>query len=324
MPKKIIFHDNTLSERGTSTALYDYAYWAREYLDLDPIISFDLNYSATQESIDKFSKEFPVMGYTEFNQLQEIVDRESPDYFYAIKYGVKDHVLVNGTKNLIHSVFNFDPAHQHGDVYAVVSQWQSYRSQGHLPFVPHMLNVQDTEEDLRQELGISENDVVVGRYGAYDTFDLDFAVDAVKEILEKRSDIWFLFLNTEKKIEHPRCIYIEKTVDIDRKTKFVNTCDAMLHARSYGETFGLSVLEFAAKNKQIISYDNLELQTVHPLGGRNHFLFLKDRCFKFTDKNSLGYILKYLTKKNPFDTIYLREEFSPNNVMQIFQKVFLN
>lgn len=324
MSRKIIFHDNTLSERGTSTALFDYAYWGREFLDLDPIIAFDLNYPINQPSIDKFAKEFPVIGYNSFDQLQEVVDRESPELFYAIKYGTKDHVVINGAKNLVHSVFNFDPAHKHGDVYAVVSEWQSYRSQGHLPFVPHMLTLSSTEEDLRNELNIPKNDLVVGRHGAYDTFDLDFAVDAIQQVLDIRSDIWFVFLNTEKKINHPRCIYLDKTLDLDRKTKFINTCDAMLHARSYGETFGLSVLEFAAQGKQIISYDDFHLQMQHPLGGRNHFMFLKDQCFKFKSKNELGYILMYLTKKNPFDTYYLRDEFSSKKVMEIFQKVFLS
>jgi hypothetical protein len=324
MSRKIIFHDNTLSERGTSTAVYDYACWGRKLLDLDPIITFDLSYPANQDSIDKFSKEFSVVGYNTVDQLQDLVDKEQPEFFYAIKYGVKDHVAVNGTKNLIHSVFNFDPMHNHGDVYAVVSEWQSYRSQGHFPYVPHMLDLKDTDQDLREELGIPKNDLVVGRHGAYDTFDLDFAVETVKEVLEKRSDTWFVFLNTEKKIEHPRCIYLERTLDLERKTKFINTCDAMLHARSYGETFGLSVLEFAAKGKQIISYDDLPLQIQHPLGGRNHFLFLKDQCFKFKNKNDLGYILMHLTRKNPFDTDYLNDEFAPEKVMTIFQRVFLS
>jgi hypothetical protein len=187
-----------------------------------------------------------------------------------------------------------------------------------------MLNLPDTSEDLRTELGIPKNALVVGRHGGYDTFDLEFAVNTVKKVLEKRPDIWFVFLNTEKKIEHPRCIYLDRIIDSNRKFKFINTCDAMLHARSYGETFGLSVLEFAALGKQIISYDNEELQNNHPLGGRNHFLFLKDNCFKYSTADQLGYTLSYLTRKNPFDTKYLLTEFSPQNVMTKFQKVFLS
>jgi hypothetical protein len=136
--------------------------------------------------------------------------------------------------------------------------------------------------------------------------------------------MWFLFLNTEKKIDHPRCIYLDKTIDQVEKFKFINTCDAMLHARDYGETFGLAVLEFAAANKQIITYDNEELQTSHPLGGRNHLLFLGDNCFKYKNYNELGYILMHLNRRNPFDTTYLRDNFSPKSVMKIFKEVFLS
>jgi len=323
MSKKIIFHDNSLSERGTSTAIYDYAFWGREYLGLDPIICFDLNYPSVPDVVDKFNKEFPVVGYTSVNQLQDVVDKKQPDYFYAIKYGVIDNVLVSGPKNLIHSVFNVDLAHVHGDRYAVVSEWQSLQSNGNLPFVPHMLNFVNTAEDLRAELGIPKNALVVGRHGAYDTFDLEFAVDTVKKVLEKRSDVWFVFLNTEKKIDHPRCIYLDRIVNSERKFKFINTCDAMLHARSYGETFGLSVLEFAAMNKQIISYDDEYIQTTHPLGGRNHFLFLKNNCFKYSSEQQLGYLLMHLTRKNPFDTLYLKDQFSPRSVMSTFENIFL-
>ena len=322
--KKIVFHDNSLTERGTSNAVYDYAYWCREYFDLDPVICYDLKYQNNPDTVIRFSKEFNTVGYTDFLEVQKIVDTIQSDYFYAIKYGEQDNIVVNGAKNLIHSVFNVNPVHAHGDVYAVVSEWQTYKSNGHLPYVPHMLTPCDVVSDLRQELGIPKSATVVGRYGAYDTFDLDFVIRSIEKALARRPDLWFIFLNTEKKINHERCIYLDKTVDTKRKFEFINTCDAMLHGRSYGETFGLSVLEFAAMNKQIISYDNFELQTSHPLGGRNHFLFLNDQCFKFTSENDLGYLLMYLTKKNPFDTAFLKDKFSPKKVMDIFNRVFLN
>jgi hypothetical protein len=177
---------------------------------------------------------------------------------------------------------------------------------------------------MRSKLGIPPNALVVGRHGGYDTFNIPFVVETVKKVLNKRNDIWFVFLNTEKTIDHERCIYLDTITDIDEKVKYINSCDAMLHARDYGETFGLAVLEFAALNKQIISYDNRDLQLNHPLGGRNHFLYLKDNCFKYASEQQLGYLLMHLTRKNPFDTRYLLEEFSPESVMKRFEKVFLN
>ena len=39
------------------------------------------------------------------------------------------------------------------------------------------------------------------------------------------------------------------------KVEFINTCDAMLHARYIGESFGLSCAEFSVRNKPIITYE---------------------------------------------------------------------
>jgi hypothetical protein len=99
------------------------------------------------------------------------------------------------------------------------------------------------------------------------------------------------------------------------KTKFINTCDAMLHARMQGESFGLSVLEFACKNKHIITYgDSRE---------RSHLSYLDKNCSIYREENDLFQILKAITKDNPHNTSYLNEVFSPSNVMDKFKNIFL-
>jgi hypothetical protein len=118
-------------------------------------------------------------------------------------------------------------------------------------------------------------------------------------------------------------LYFEPIIDLHYKVQFINTCDAFLHARNYGETFGLSVLEFASKNKQIITYDNFEFQNNHPLGGRNHFLYLKGNYFSYSDKNDLDNILLNINRNNPFDTDYLNKEFSSESVIEKFNEVFI-
>ena len=96
-----------------------------------------------------------------------------------------------------------------------------------------------------------------------------------------------LFLNTYKFITHPRVIYLDSTSDMYFKTKFINTCDAMLHARMQGESFGLSVLEFACKNKHIITYgDSRE---------RSHLSYLDKNCSIYREENDLFQILKTIT-----------------------------
>jgi hypothetical protein len=317
---KILFHENQLTERGTSVAMFDYAYYARELLNIEPIITYRIENSKT-EAIQKFRDNFEVFSYEHFNDLETYILKNSIDFFYAIKYGYRDEILSSNTKNLIHSVFCKHKEYVHGERYAVVSEWQSLFN--NIPYVPHILKLHETEETLRDYLNIPKTALVIGRHGGYETFNINFAIDSIKDILEKRSDIWFLFLNTEKKIDHERVIYLDSTVKLKEKTKFINTCDAMIHARDYGETFGLSVLEFAAKDKPIISYDNYELQSKHQLGGRNHFLELQDHCYKYSHKGDLDNIFLNIQRNTSFNTSYLLDKFSPKSVMKLFEERFL-
>lgn len=319
----IIFHSNILSERGACVSLYDYAFYTREYLNLNPIIVYNLRSNNLENSVQHFKKEFEVIGYQSFSEIQTLVDKRNIEYFYAIKYGNYDEIIVENSKNLIHSVFCRDINQIHGDKYVFVSEWMSSQVNYQIPFVPHMINLPIHDQNYRKQFNIPKNAVVIGRYGGKETFNIPFVNEAILKILQKRKDIWFLFLNTEIEINHERCLYLGTIINLEKKVKFINTCDSMLHARDYGETFGLSVLEFASKNKQIISYDNEELQNSHPLGGRNHFLFLKNNCFKYKNKDDLYEILLNITRDNPFNTLYLNDEFSPLNVIKQFNNKFL-
>ena len=319
-----MFHENQLGERGTTVAIYDYAFYAKKFLGIDPVIVYNSTNVNNSDSIEKFKKEFNLVSYEKFDELDKFIERNKIPYFYAIKFGYNDGILASSSTNLIHSVFSKDVNDIHGDRYAVVSEWQSLASNNAIPYVPHMLNLFDTEEDLREELSIPKNAIVIGRHGGYDTFNIEFVPETILDVLNKRDDVWFLFLNTEKKVQHERCIHLDKTVDSKRKTMFINTCDAMIHARDYGETFGLSVLEFAARNKAIITYDDVEYQSNHPLGGRNHFLFLQDQCYKYSSKEQLNEVFLNIEKENKFDTTFLAEKFSPINVMKLFKERFLS
>lgn len=312
----ILFHDNQLNERGTSVGLYDYAYYAREFLNLDSIVVFDRKGDSNQGVILKFQKEFITIPYHDFSEVQGLAKRYGARYFFAEKSGEIDHIVVSGVKNLIHSVFNFHPAHKHGDVYAVISEWMSFVSGYQFPYVPYMLNLPTHEDNLRMELGIPEKAVVVGRYGGFDTFDLGFVPDVIRRSLEQRSDLWFVFMNTPRAIDHPRCIYLDLNIDLAYKVAFINTCDAMLHARFRGESFGLAVLEFAAFNKHIITFDNY-------CGERNHHLLLRNNVSVYLTPNELESILEGLTRVNPFYTGFLRKAFSPEAVMAKFEQVYL-
>jgi hypothetical protein len=314
---KILFHDNQLGERGTSVALYDYAYFCREYFNIEPIISYN-KFAEHNNKLaeEKFKKEFEVIGYENFSEVDRLIDSVGIEYFYCIKSGFIDEIQVSNAKNLIHSVYNCDPSQIHGHKYATVSKWQSSVFDNVLPYVPHMINLPTVEENLREDLGIPSTAIVFGRHGGYDTFDVPFINKSIIEALENRDDFWFILMNTPREINHPRCIYLDINVDLIYKSSFINTCDFMIHGGFRGETFGISVLEFATRNKQIIAFDNY-------VGGRNHHLYLNGNYHLYSNEENLKHIFDNAQKKSPFDTLYLKDEFSSNNVMEKFKEVFL-
>lgn len=315
---KILFHDNQLGERGTSVALYDYAYYSREYCNIEPIIVYNENAEHNNKLAEqKFKSEFEVIGYKNFSEVSSIVDKTGAEYFYAIKSGFIDDIQVPNAKNLIHAVYSCDPSQSHGYRYATVSEWQSSLHGNVLPHVPHMINLPDTGTDLRKELGIPKDHIVFGRHGGIDTFDVPFINQSIISILEKRNDFWFILMNTPKVINHERCIYLDINVDLGYKSSFVNTCDTMIHGGFRGETFGISVLEFATRNKQIIAFDNY-------VGGRNHHIYLKDNYHLYSNPQELENIFLNIQKESPFNTLYLNERFSSKNVMNQFKDVFLS
>lgn len=313
---RILFHENFLNKRGTSVALFDYAYYNQEILNNESIIISKSNAPNDQEVIDKFKKHFNVKHYKNLSEINEIINDLHIDLFYIIKSGENDGILVPNVKNVVHSVFCGDPSQKHGDVYATVSEWLSSLSDFKIPYVPHMINLPKIEGDLRKELNIPEDQIVIGRYGGLETFDINFVYNSIRKILDIRNDITFLFMNTHKFISHPKVIFLESTSDMYYKTKFINTCDAMLHARTQGESFGLAVLEFACKNKHIITYGNSR--------EKSHLCYLKENCSIYNNENDLWDILKNINKNNPHNTNYLNNVFSPINVMDKFKNVFIN
>jgi len=285
---KILFHENFLNKRGTSVALFDYAFFNQEILGNESLIIRNVNKPNDQEVVDKFRKKFNVLGYTNFNEIEKIIDDNKIDLFYIIKSGENDGMLVPNVKNVVHSVFCGNISQSHGDVYATVSEWLSSLSDFKIPFVPHMIHDEKNYDNLKVELGIPEDSLVIGRHGGHDTFDIKFVYNSINKVLQNRKDIYFIFMNTNSFISHPRVIFLKGTSDMEYKSKFINTCDAMIHARNSGESFGLSVLEFACKNKQIITYG------LSP--EKSHLLYLKNNCHIYNNQTELDYILNNITK----------------------------
>jgi hypothetical protein len=311
---KIAINPGQLDSRGMSTVTYDYAYALRDILGHEPFIVTSKPNST--HPLEKF-KEFDYYLYDDPKELPEIMDSEQIDLLYMIKAGNRDTITPTNVKTAVHCVF--DMREEHGTVYAGVSEWLAGFFKK--PFwVPHIVNLKKTTETLRVELGIPNSAFIVGRIGGYDQFDLPMAHAAIRTALDKRPDFWAIFLNTKPFIDHPRVKFIPFQSDLMYKSKFINTCDAMIHARSDGETFGLSVAEFSSLNKPVITYDADYWWYM-----RAHIHALGDRAILYKNEAELTAYLLQIDKDYVAGVDWDRYSipFSPENVMKKFEEVFI-
>jgi len=314
---KIAFWDNYLGERGTSVALYDYAFFNVSLLGNESIIIYNSSIPANNNAVvDKFKKQFKVFGVSAFNQVDSILQSESCDILYIIKGGTYDGKISNTTKTVVHCVFY--AVKPHGSVYAAISPYISSYSPN-MPVVPHMVYLPNNTEHMRKKLGIPDNAIVYGRHGGYDTFNLPFVHTAVYNVAKKCPNIYFLFMNTKPFCPTlPNIIHLPQIIDNTKKVQFINTCDAMLWGREDGETFGLAIGEFSIKNKPVLAMD---------IGYRAHVHYLKNRGIWYTKDTIESILTSFLTPENKEEIMKqdwnMYRDFSPEKVMKIFHDVFI-
>lgn len=311
---KIAFHDNYLCERGTSVALYDYAYYNRELLRNDSIILYDKTIKSNVESVvKKFKGEFKVFGYYDWSQVDSILKENSCDILYLIKGGEFDYKLSNVAKNVVHCVFN--AGEPHGHVYSCISD--SVRNYNGQPIVPHMINLPDEDGNLREILNIPKDAIVFGRYGGYEQFDIPQVQHIVYNVASNNPDIYFLFANT-KEFCRPlkNIIHINKIIDVRKKVEFINSCDAMLWGRSDGETFGIAIGEFSYRNKPIIACK---------VGYQNHVKVLGDHGLWYDSSEELYNILtKFKSITMGISNWNCFHRYDPETVMNKFKAVYID
>lgn len=318
---KILFHENELNYRGTSIALYDYADFNEKKLGNESLIIYDKNCKTNHiEGIEKFRKRFQIFAYEDFKEVDEIIKKNQVDLFYAIKNGDKDGVETKECKTVIHSVFkHYEP---HGDIYAYVSEWLSQEmTGGKSPFVPHMVNFyEETEEDLRADLGIPKTAKVFGYYGGAQSFNIQFVRAEVEKIARKYKDTYFIFMGVDSFVAKKwwksylkNIIFLPPSSELLHKLKFINTCNALLHARERGETFGITVAEFAIKGKPVITFADSPEQ--------NHIMELKENAYYYHNAKEIREIL--LESDLIISAQENYQKFLPETVMEKFKEVFI-
>ena len=347
---RVGFYSNHLCERGSEVALYDYADFAEQLRGSVSYILYDANSPKNVDvAVRKFTERFgervialgKVSGFAP-RDIANAIEQRCISHCYIIKYGHRDEPNLRWfgqkVRTCVHAVF--DATQPHGDVYARISPcvpWQTKTKPGRkptpVPVVPHVVRPFDaTGPDLRAELRIPSDAIVFGRHGGEETFNVPEALAAVARVAQQRPDIFFLLLNTRRFLHHflpkdarahslPNVIHLEATADDARKAAFIRTCDAMLHARLTGETFGLAIAEFSAANKPVITS-----RIHHECGMANfHLQALGARGLCYHDQPSCEKLLltfdKHAVKGRDWNAY---RAFAPDKVMRTFWDVFID
>ncbi len=312
---RVSFDGGRLNERGVAVAIFDYALHARALLGVEPVILHDARIAPDPRHIARFANEFPTHAYESEEELQRLIERERIDVAYFLKTARKDSRVSRASRTAVHEVFKF--FHPHGDFYAYVSKWLSQEmTGGRYPAVPHIVDLPKPHADLRAELGIPKDAFVVGRHGAIDQFNVPFAPRAIEAALERRKNLWFLFLNTARFTTHERVVHLPATPDRQAIADFVASCDAGINARYVGETFGLAIAEFLVQDKPALVW----------AGGRdrNHLALVDDPRFVYETRRDLVQKLCDLEPGDWGGAWSARvAPFAPAAVMATFAQTFL-
>jgi len=315
---KVLFHTTGLNYRGTTVAVMDYARYNQEVLGNESVISycadsvFGNDGGNEQPMIDKISREFELRSVYQ-NNFEDISQGIDVCYFLTSGYRVPENPILQNARNCAHVIFQFNQPY--ADRYAYISDWlANHMSGGALPYVPHIVHLPEHNADYRKQLGIGTDQIIIGRHGGLRTMDIRYPWEAVATLLETHPDYTFVFLNTQKIIEHPKIIYLDAINDPQEKSNYINMCDAFIQGKSGGESFGLAPCESLYFNKPTFCFN----------GGtdQHHVQLLQGTGLLYNDAHDLYYKLVDLGQfKGDYHSIVSR--FNPEAVMQKFDQVFL-
>jgi hypothetical protein len=316
--KRIGFYQPHLDIQGTGVSYFDYAFYNEKILGNKSIMFCDRGDHRTHPLAEqKFKENLEVVeldGRENMSLLSSKCKEMNVDALYIQKCGRHDDGrFVYSVPTFIHVVgVQRDP---HGTVYAYVSKWLSeHCSNSELPFVPYIIDLPSIEESFREQLKIPNDAVVFGRIGGPYGWNIPFVNEVIDQILKQRSNYYFLFANTDRFTSHERVLFVESFADLRTKRRFINTCDAMIHARNEGESFGAAVGEFSFCNKPVITFKGSP--------ERNHIITLGDKGIYYNNKEDLHGVLHNFAPDTKKDWNAYKE-FTPQAVMQQFNNVFI-
>ena len=183
-----------------------------------------------------------------------------------------------------------------------------------------VMNVEHMRISKRDELGIASDCLVLCRHGGYETFNIPFVRDNLVTIIDMLENVEVILMNTHPLEKgHSRIHEVQGDSSIEGKALYFAACDAMLHARMDGETFGLAVAEFSLRNKPVLTYDG-----ILPGYARAHLGILQDRGLYYKDLSTLQALISSLVKNGiPTRDFNAYANYSRANILPKFERVFI-
>ena len=350
--KKVCFHINHAGERGVEISTYDYAHFLEVYYgDSFTSVFIFPRIKAVNEGISfpMFQKRFPVVLYDVEHEkpggsnLTRAARSVNCDLLYTQKGGSKLWEPVypdsfhSEVPTAVHAVFApWDP---HGTIYAAIGESVTEGISERpvvpcivCPFSSSMLPVllPSEAQSLRRRLGISNSTFVLCRIGGKSEFNIEFVHLSLIDLASTYSSDQFqlILVNTDN-FTRPldtgtegKFHFMPATSDPTAKEMFFDACDAMIHARHMGETFGLAVAEFSVRNKPVITFSGKGSSGYY---SSEHLKILGAKAITYDDSNSLKSIISSFIDKGVTDNDYnAYTDYYPESVMKMFKSTFLD
>jgi hypothetical protein len=206
---RIGFFIRHFTERGTEVSAYDYAKYNEDILhNTSYIICFtefsqkQFGFHLERASYDKFKSRFEIIELNDIAEMQNVIKNYKLDIFYTQTHGGEDVYKFNdktiwgNCKTIKHCVF--DTRVPESDLYLSISSYLNNKFDTNVPVFPYIVDLPNINENLRDELHIPVDAIVIGRHGGYQQFDLAIARNAIKQFLlnTANNNVYFLFMNT--------------------------------------------------------------------------------------------------------------------------------
>lgn len=331
---RLCFHLNELNFRGTVASTFNYAHYAETLLGHESVILHPVRRDLS--SLPLFQERFPgaVYGYngsetedyvggTLMRQL--LVDAKC-EWLYVVKYGTIQSSpsypmsFQEDLPTVVHAVFHLQ-FHGVRIICAPVNKYLPYYLLGS-EVVPHIVNaapqpsvaIEEAVQDFKEFMGIPSTALVVCGFGGGPSFNIPFALDAVAQLLALHAptSLHFLFAGVEVNIQHVSVTSLGPILNSTAKEVFLQSCHCLLHARAEGETFGLSVAEFSARNKPVLTHKGFDGQHASEL---EHVRILGSKGFYYSSQDDIVNTLTTWIKTGlPVGDFNAYKQFTPNKV----------